>query len=141
VASLALALPLPAAAVLMLVGGPTVAANAYLQLINFAALALVGAAGAHFGFAAASARAPGGWYALVLVALVFAWAALSMISPIYRIAALAIGTFVVFVADRHSVRAGLAPAWYLPLRKLTASLVLGALLVALVAVARILMAR
>ena len=132
--------PLYLGAAAMLFGSIGLAVNAYLHLVHYAAV-LLGFQGAlHWGLAIAGAMhgRAFGWrpYVWGAAAVVLAWLALAMASPLFRLGTLMIGYSALFSADLAAVADGLAPSWYKSLRKLLTVAALIALGLALLAAVR-----
>ncbi|MHA1570984.1 MAG: DUF3429 domain-containing protein [Alphaproteobacteria bacterium] len=113
--------PMVAGAAGLLLGSPTIQANAFLHLLRYAALGLTFLGAAQWGFAvAASARGNKvhwGWYAISVVPIFIAWAATSIVGPVVQFFLLLLGYFIVFMVDLRAIDDGLAPPWYKALRK------------------------
>ncbi|SVB83182.1 uncharacterized protein METZ01_LOCUS236036 [marine metagenome] len=119
-------------------GGPSLALNAYLQLVHFGALVLSFVAAIQWGLGiAASSRGmsiPAWWFPGTVFPMILAWLALALLSPVFKIFLLALGFVVVFVLDTVSHTRGYAPTWYKGFRKFLTIGVLVSLLLALVAI-------
>ena len=126
------AAPLVLGAAATVIGPDWVRATAFFHATNFAALALAAPGAALWGFAAA-AGARGSWYAAGAAPVAVAWVALAAIHPQLRTLLLIGGFALAFAIDARAARAGLAPPWYIGLRKPLAAVSIAALGVIFVA--------
>lgn len=122
----------------MAFGSPTLAINAYLQLIHFGALVLSFVGAIHWGLAiGANARGiavPSWWYLAGTLPMVLGWLTLALVSPTTKILLLSLGFFTTFMLDVSATTRGYAPLWYKKFRKIMTIAVLIAMTVALWAV-------
>ena len=122
----------------MAFGSPTLAINAYLQLIHFGALVLSFVGATHWGLAiGANARGitvPSWWYLASTLPMALGWLTLALVSPTTKILLLALGFFTTFILDVSATTRGYAPFWYKKFRKIMTIAVLIAMTVALWAV-------
>jgi len=112
-----------ASALPFVVGAPAVAlgpdwlqATAYYHLTNYAALNLAFLGAVLWGFAAASG-ASGRWFAAAAVPLLAGWISLAAIHPVLRALLLIGGFAAAFALDLAAGKGGIAPRWYVSLRK------------------------
>ena len=120
------AAPLVLGAAAAVIGPDWVRATAFFHATNFAALALAAPGAALWGFAAA-AGARGGWYLAGAAPVAIAWVALAAVHPTLRTLLLIGGFAAAFAIDARAARAGLAPPWYMGLRKPLSAVAIGAL--------------
>ena len=118
-------LPFVLGAAAVALGPDWLRATAYFHLTNYAALLLAFLGAVLWGFSAAAA-APGAWYAAGAAPFALAWLSLAAVHPTLRSLLLIAGFAAAFALDARAVRAGIAPRWYLRLRKpLTAAALAG----------------
>lgn len=115
---IALALPLVLGAAAVAFGPGWLRVTVYFHLTNYAALTLAAFGAAVWGFAAATRGARhGAWYAAGAAPLLLAWLSLAAVHPLFRTLLLAAGFALAFAVDARAVKAGIAPPWYLRMRK------------------------
>jgi hypothetical protein len=119
-------------------GGPSLALNVYLQLVDFGALVLsfVAAIQWSLGIAASSQNISilAWWFPGTVFPIISAWLALALLSPAFKIFLLVLGSIVVFVFDTISHTRGYTPTWYKGFRKFLTIGVLVSLFLAVVAI-------
>ena len=122
----------------MAFGSPTLAINAYLQLIHFGVLILTFVGAVHWGLAinakSQNIAAPPWWYPASTLPMVLGWLTLALVSPTTKILLLMVGFFGAFMLDVSASARGYAPLWYKNFRKFLTIGVLIALVVALWAI-------
>ena len=127
-----------ALALAITVGSPTLAINAYLQLIHFGVLILTFVAAIHWGLAInaknQNVAVPSWWYPASTLPMVLGWLTLALVSPTTKILLLMVGFFGTFMLDVAASARGHAPLWYKNFRKFLTIGVLIALAVALWAI-------
>ena len=110
------AVPFVVGAVCVAAGPDWLRATAFFHLTNYAALALACAGAALWGFAAAGGAA-GIWHLAGAAPLAAAWVSLAAVHPLLRVSLLVVGFAAAFAVDLRAARAGVAPLWYIRLRK------------------------
>ena len=119
-------------------GSPTLAINAYLQLIHFGVLILTFVGAVHWGLAinakSQNIAVPSWWYPASTIPMVLGWLTLALVSPTTKILLLMVGFFGTFMLDVSASARGHAPLWYKNFRKFLTIGVLIALVVALWAI-------
>ena len=127
-----------ALALVIAFGSPTLAINAYLQLIHFGALMLAFIGAIHWGLAIGAkghgVAVPSWWYFASALPLVLGWLTLALVSPTIKILLLMVGFFVSFMLDVSATARDHAPLWYKNFRKFMTIGVLIALSVSLWAI-------
>ena len=108
--------PLLLGAAAVALGPDWLQATVYFHLTNYAALVLAFLGAVNWGFAA-SGGARGAWYAAAAAPLAIGWVSLAAIYPPLRTSLLVAGFAVAFAVDLRAAKTGLAPPWYLRLRK------------------------
>ena len=119
-------------------GSPTLAINAYLQLIHFGVLILTFVGAIHWGLAinaeGHNVAVPPWWYPVSTLPMALGWLTLALVSPTTKIILLMVGFFGTFMLDVSATARGHAPLWYKNFRKFLTFAVLIALVVALWAI-------
>ena len=110
------AVPFALGAVCVAAGPDWLRATAFFHLTNYAALMLACAGAALWGFAAAGGAA-GVWHLAGAAPLAMAWVSLAAVHPLLRVSLLVAGFAAAFAIDLRAAKAGIAPLWYIRLRK------------------------
>ena len=120
------------------VGSPTIAVNAYLQLIHFSALMLSFIGAIHWGLAIGAQErgvtVPVWWYQASALPMTLGWLTLVLVSPTAKILLLSLGFLIAFMLDVSVTARHIAPLWHKNFRKFMTISVLIALAIALWAV-------
>ncbi len=124
--AVASATPFVLGAAAVALGPDWLQATVYYHLTNYAALTLAFLGAVSWGFAAA-AGADRVWYAAGAAPFLVAWLSLAAVHPMLRTLFLVAGFAVAFALDLRAAKAGLAPLWYIRLRKPLTAIALVAL--------------
>ena len=133
------ALPFVLGAAAVAAGPDWLRATAFFHLTNYAGLVLAFAGAALWGFAAAGATSAAGgtagaagagaaraagaaaagaaWFVAGAAPLAVAWLSLAAVHPLLRVSLLVLGFAAAFAVDLRAAKAGIAPLWYIRLRK------------------------
>ncbi|RVU36382.1 DUF3429 domain-containing protein [Hwanghaeella grinnelliae] len=112
-------IPFAACAVAVWTSSPVLQVEGVSLLLTYAAVILTFLGGVHWGKALAGEHSGDlNWMRLgwSVTPSLIAWAALRM-SPGFTLIIFIAAFAAAFLVDRHAVRTGFFPAWYLPLRK------------------------
>lgn len=128
-ASVAVVAPLLLGALILIFSTGSLHYTTYTYLIFYAPLSLVFVAATHGGLAIAAAGrtggvVPGGPMAISVVLLVVAWLAILLPAPLMKFILLLLGFAASFATDMRMSRDGLAPPWFVSMRKATTLVVL-----------------